>query len=196
MESVVLWNQVGGLQRQLSGAHSQIRKLEGQVEQFKKREAEARRVDTSPKKEEWLFPHRLDLYPRPPKGYEKDYLRTLWDNSYGPRKGQVYDVAYVEWRASGRTRREKGEELAEVLWVVAVINSSKALGYNMTIDLEFLDEKGFRIAQDQGRGYIFLMEGDEVLPRITKLRGGFWAPVGLVKEIRNVTGVWRARVGF
>lgn len=194
IEAVVLWKQVGDVQAQLFGARGRIQQLEGQVNQFRKREAEARRIDTTPKKQEWLLSNEIGNA-KPPKGYEKGYLRTLWNRSYTPRKGKNHDVAYIEWRASGRMRKSQGEELAEVLWVATVINASSTDGYNMTINLEFLDAKGFRLAQDQGKGYLFPRQQGEVLPHTTRLRGAIWLPASMAGEISEVDGSWRASVG-
>jgi hypothetical protein len=190
IEAVVLWKQVGDVQTQLFQARSRIQQLEGQVNQFRKRETEASRIDTTPKKQEWLLRNEIGNS-NPPKGYEKGFLRALWDLSYTPRKDKDFDVAYIEWRASGRTRKGQGEELAEVLWVATVIDASSTDGYNMTIDLEFLDAKGFRLAQDRGTGYVFPRQVGEVLPHTTGLRGAIWLPASMAGEISQVTGSFR-----
>jgi hypothetical protein len=183
------------LNRALQGAEARLAETRATVDLLKKREVEANRLDTAPKKDEWLLTNvaalRLGQVTRP-KG-QKEIQRYLWDNSYTPRKGHTYDVALVEWRLSGRTRKVSGEELAEVLWVASVMNSSRDIGYDMTLELEFLDPRDFRIARDTGRGYIFPMESDDLgLPHMTKVRGSIWVPLKLAREIKSVTGVWRA----
>lgn len=127
-----------------------------------------------------------------PKGLSS-ILTSLWEDSYSPRKGHIYDVAFVEWRMSGRTKKQAGEESAEVLWVATIINSSRALGFDMSLELEFLDEKEFRITKDRAQGYLFpKTEDDRELSRETKLRGSFWVPLNLAKQIKRTEGVWRA----
>ncbi len=190
--TAVLWNQVGKLRTRLVSAESELAA-------YKEREKEAKRIDTSPQKNAWLLPNSareaLKELTRP-KGFDAGIKKVLWDDSYTPRKDRIYDVAYVEWRSSGRLKEEGSEEVAEVLWVVAVINSSRIIGFDMTIDLEFLDSKGFRIAKDHGKGYIFPRGRDEELPRETQLRGSFWVASQLAKEIDRVTGTWRAAPSF
>jgi len=65
----------------------------------------------------------------------------------------------------------------------------------MTLDLEFLDAKGFRLAKDQGKAYIFPRQEGEVLPHTTRLRGAIWVPVSMAGEIHKVDGSWTASIG-
>ena len=191
-EGIVLWNQVGQLQTELFSLRSEL-------QSYKQREAEAKRIDTSPKKNEWL-PNNKDQAEmgllKPPKKYSSGFPKFLWEKSYSPRKDKTYDVAYVEWRMSGQSREQGESELVEVLWVAAVVNSSRTTGYDMTIDLQFLDEKGFRLAETQGKGHIFPMDSNDDLPNETKLRGSIWVPLKLARVIQSVTGVWSASPGF
>ncbi len=197
VEVWVLWGQVGRVQTELSQARSRIANLQKDVAAYRKREEEAKRIDTSSKRDEWLLTNgKRSKFEKlvPPAGYGTGLKRAAWELGYSPRKGEVYDVAFVEWRLSGRSRQGG---LAELLWVVSVINSSKVIGFNMSIDLEFLDANGFGVAKDRGEGYVFPMrDEDEGLPHITKLRGSLWVPLQLAKEISEVTGVWRATPAY
>src|SRR5438876_1498036 len=85
-EAVVLWNQVGQLQTSLLSLRSEL-------QSYKDREAEASRIDTSPRKNEWL-PSNKATGVKPPRKYASpDFIKLLWESSYSPRKGKTYDVA-------------------------------------------------------------------------------------------------------